>query len=131
MGGEECMSSFNYCVFVGRVGVDPQLRETNEGVSYCRFRLAVDQGKEEPLWLSVVAWRTLATQVEKYVKKGSLVLVSGRLSVDTYTDKQNQKQTGVEIVALDVRFLDQKPKTGTEAQVKEPSADTATDGQAA
>jgi single-strand DNA-binding protein len=125
------MSSFNYCVFVGRVGVDPQLRETNEGVSYCRFRLAVDQGKEEPLWLSVVAWRTLATQVEKYVKKGSLVLVSGRLSVDTYTDKQNQKQTGVEIVALDVRFLDQKPKTGTEAQAKEESTDTAADGQAA
>ncbi len=78
-----------------------------------------------------VAWRSLVTQVEKYVKKGSLVLVSGRLSVDTYTDKQNQKQTGVEIVALDVRFLDQKPKTGTEAQVTEPSAETAADGQAA
>ena len=104
------MAGFNHCVFVGRVGIDPQLNQTNEGVSYCRFRLAVDQGKEEPLWLSVVAWRSLATQVEKYVKKGSLVLVSGRLSVDTYTDKQNQKQTGVEIVALDVRFLDQKPK---------------------
>src|SRR5437763_7377082 len=104
------MAGFNHCVFVGRVGKDPELKQTNEGVSYCRFRLAVDQGKDEPLWLSVVAWRSLATQVEKYVKKGSLVLVSGRLSVDTYTDKQNQKQTGVEIVALDVRFLDQKPK---------------------
>ena len=125
------MSSFNHCVFVGRVGIDPQLKQTNEGVSYCRFRLAVDQGKEEPLWLSVVAWRTLATKIEQYVHKGSLVLVAGRLSVDTYTDKQNQKQTGVEIVALDVRFLDQKPKTGTEAQAKESSADTATDGQAA
>ena len=67
----------------------------------------------------------------EYVKKGSLVLVSGRLSVDTYTDKQNQKQTGVEIVALDVRFLDQKPKSNTEAQGKEPSAETAADGQAA
>ncbi len=42
------MSSFNHCVFVGRVGVDPQLKQTNEGVSYCRFRLAVDQGKDEP-----------------------------------------------------------------------------------
>jgi single-strand DNA-binding protein len=125
------MSSFNHCVFVGRVGVDPQLRETNEGVSYCRFRLAVDQGKEEPMWLSVVAWRNLATQVEQYVHKGSLVLVAGRLSVDTYTDKQNQKQTGVEIVALDVRFLDQKPKSGTEAQAKEPKAETAADGQVA
>ncbi len=68
--------------------------------------------------------------MEKYVNKSSLVLVSGRLSVDTYTDKQNQKQTGVEIVALDVRFLDQKPKTGTEAQAEQSSTE-ATDGQAA
>lgn len=131
MGGEEYMSSFNYCIFIGRVGVDPQLRETNEGVSYCRFRLAVDQGKEEPLWLSVVTWRQLATQVERFVKKGSLVLVSGRLSVDTYTDKQNQKQTGVEIVALEVRFLDPKPKPSPEGQAKEPGSETAADGQAA
>ncbi len=124
------MAGFNHCVFVGRVGVDPQLNQTNEGVSYCRFRLAVDQGKEEPLWLSVVAWRNLATQVERFVKKGSLVLVAGRLSVDTYTDKQNQKQTGVEIVALDVRFLDPQPKED-KPQAKEQSTETATDAQPA
>jgi single-strand DNA-binding protein len=125
------MAGFNHIVLVGRLGVDPELRQTNEGVSYCRFRLAVDQGKEEPMWLSVVAWRNLATQVEKYVKKGSLVLVAGRLAIDTYTDKQNQKQTGVEIVALDVHFLDSKPKGDTEAQPKEASAETTTDGQTA
>jgi single-strand DNA-binding protein len=125
------MAGYNHCTFVGRVGVDPQLRETNEGISYCRFRLAVDQGKEEPLWLSVVAWRNLATQVEKFVKKGSLVLVAGRLSVDTYTDKQNRKQTGVEIVALEVRFLDQKPKEDTKPQAEQQSADAAADEQAA
>ena len=125
------MAGFNHCVFVGRVGIDPQLNQTNEGVSYCRFRLAVDQGKEEPMWLSVVAWRTLATKVEQYVHKGSLVLVAGRLSIDTYTDKENRKQTGVEIVALDVRFLDPKPKEGIEAQAEQPSTDAAADGQAA
>ncbi len=124
------MAGFNHVVMVGRVGVEPQLNQTNEGVSYCRFRLAVDQGKEEPMWLSVVAWRQLATQVERFVKKGSLVLIAGRLSVDTYTDKQNQKQTGVEIVALDVRFLDQKPKAGTERQAEQPSSE-APDGKAA
>ena len=41
------MAGFNHCVFVGRDGIDPQPRETNEGVSYCRFHLAVDQGKEK------------------------------------------------------------------------------------
>jgi single-strand DNA-binding protein len=125
------MAGFNHCVFVGRVGIDPQLRETSEGVSYCRFRLAVDQGKDEPLWLSVVTWRCLATQVEKYVKKGSLVLVSGRLSVATYTDKANRKQTGVEIVALEVRFLDQKPKEDNKPQAEQHRSDTAAAGQAA
>lgn len=125
------MAGFNHCVFVGRVGIDPELKQTNEGVSYCRFRLAVDQGKEEPMWFSVVTWRNLATLVEKYVKKGALVLVSGRLSVDTYTDKENRKQKGVEIVASDVRFLDQKPKTVTDEQTDEPSADGLTEAKAA
>ncbi len=50
------------------------------------------------------------------MKKGSLVLVSGRLSVDTYTDKHNQTKTSVEVVALDVRFLDKKVKEDTEVQ---------------
>jgi hypothetical protein len=45
-------------------------------------------------------------------------MVSGRLSVNTHTDKQNQKQTGVEIVALDVRILDHKPKNGNEEYVE-------------
>lgn len=125
------MAGFNHCVFVGRVGIDPELKQTNEGVSYCRFRLAVDQGKEEPMWFSVVTWRNLATLVEKYVKKGALVLVSGRLSVDTYTDKENRKQKGVEIVASDVRFLDQKPKTVTDEQTDEPSVDSTTEAKAA
>jgi single-strand DNA-binding protein len=115
------MAGFNQCIFVGRVGKDPELKQTNEGVSYCRFRLAVDQGKDQPLWLSVVAWRSLATQVEKYVKKGAQVLVSGRLSVDTYTDKEHRTQTGVELVALDVRFLDQKPQAAVEPHDEQPA----------
>ena len=110
------MAGFNQCVFVGRVGLVPELKQTKEGVSYCRLRLAVDQGKNKTLWLSVVAWRKLAEQVSVYVNKGSLVLVSGRLSVDTYTDKQNQEKTGVEIVASEVRFLDKKVKEDTEDQ---------------
>jgi single-strand DNA-binding protein len=121
------MSGFNHCTFVGYVGINPELKQTNEGVSFCRFRLAVDQGKDEPMWLSVVAWRTLATQVERFVRKGSLVLISGRLSVDTYTDKQNQKQTGVEVVALDVRFLDQKPK-GETPEAEQPNGQAAKTG---
>ncbi len=40
------MAGFNHCVFVGRIGIEPELRETNEGVSYCRFRLAMDQGRQ-------------------------------------------------------------------------------------
>ncbi len=125
------MYGYNHIVLLGRVGIDPELRETNEGVSYCRFRLAVDQGKEEPMWLSVVAWRSLATHVEKYVKKGSLVLVSGKLSVDTYINKDNQKQTGVEIVALDVRFLDPRPKGEQQPQEEYPNGQAAREAKAA
>lgn len=125
IGGEKnFMISFNQCVFVGNVGTVPELKKTKDDVSVCRFRLAVQDyasksaegEKKEPLWLTVNAWRSLAEQVSTYVKKGSLVLVSGRLAVHTYTDKTNVERTEVEVIASEVRFLDQKPQTPEQTQ---------------
>jgi len=117
------MSSFNQCVFVGNVGREPERKQTEEGISFTRFPLAVDGGKDqEPLWITVVAWRTLADQVEKYVGKGSLVLVSGKLAVRSFTSKDNVEKTAVELVASDVRFLGPKTR-GTEKRSSEPEAD--------
>ncbi len=103
------MKSFNQLTAVGHVGREPQERTVNEDVKVSSFSLAIDEGKDkEPLWLTVVAWRKLAEQVKTYVKKGDLVLVSGKLSVRSYTDKQNVERTAVEVIASDIRFLSGK-----------------------
>src|SRR5437660_635109 len=119
------MVSFNQCVFVGNVGQEPEIRTTTEGVNVSRFRLAVEtdfrkDSEEPPMWLTVVAWRNLAGQVEKVVKKGSLVLVSGRLAVRAYTDKAETKRTAVEIIAQTVEVLPSKAKAGQTPDHEEP-----------
>ena len=106
------MKSFNHVVFVGHVGKEPVeriIKKEKKAVKVCQFSLAVDEGKDkEPLWLSIVAWRTLAEQVKTYVHTGDLVLVEGKLSVRSYTDNESRERTAVEVIAGDIRFLQAK-----------------------
>ena len=97
---------------------DAELRKTPTAISVTDFRLAVDTytGKDAEgnptdtaMWLKVVCWRDLAEQVVKICKKGSLVLVSGKLAIREYTDTENIKHTKVEVVAATVLLLDKKP----------------------
>ena len=115
------MSSLNICTFIGRVGTDPEQRVTAEGVSVSRFRLAVDTPtkEKETMWLTVVSFKKLAEVVGSYVRKGALVAVNGRLSISTYTNKQNVEKTAVEIVANDVIFLTPKAKEAPEDSEEE------------
>ena len=73
------------------------------------------------MWLTIVSFKKLAELVSEYVKKGALVLVSGRLSLRSYTDKQNVEKTAIEILANDVIFLTPKAKDiqEKEAQLSE------------
>ena len=107
------MASFNLCTFIGRVGTEPEQHESQEGTWVSRFRLGIDApGKDkETMWLTIVSFKKLAELVRSYVKKGALVLVSGRLSLRPYTDKQNLEKTAIEILANDVIFLSPKAKT--------------------
>lgn len=80
--------------------------------------VALPRKDKEPLWLTIVAWRKLAEQVKTYVKKGTPVLVAGRLSIRKYTDKTGTERQAVEVIAQDIRFLGAKP----ESQAAEESA---------
>src|SRR5438132_6346217 len=104
------MPSFNLCTFTGRVGTDPEQHTSQEGNIVSRFRLAIDapSKEKETLWLTIISFKKLAELVGSYVKKGALVLVSGRLSIRPYTDKQNVEKTAIEILANDVIFLSPK-----------------------
>ena len=132
--------NYNYCLFVGNAGRAPEIRTTNDGMTVASFSLAVStwsrerEGKGEPIWLRIVAFGKLAETVEKWVKKGSQVLVAGRLSVREYTTKDRKEKTVVEIRAqsLEVQHAEKSKESvidGDEVdrQMQETNAGAQTD----
>src|SRR5437667_9448736 len=112
--------NYNYCLFVGNAGRAPEIRTTTDGTQIASFSLAVStwsreaEGKGEPIWLRIVAFGKLAETAEKFVKKGSQVLVAGRLSVRDYTTKDGKEKTSVEIIAqsIEVQHAEKSKESG-------------------
>lgn len=103
----------NKVIVMGRFVRDPELRRTQNGVAVASFTVAVDRdyaanGERETDFIPCVVWRQGAEFVEKYFRKGRMVVVSGRLQVRQYTDKEGAKRTIAEIVADNVYFGESK-----------------------
>ena len=104
----------NHIVLMGRLTRDPELRRTGSGVAVASFTLAVDrdfaaQGAErETDFVDIVAWRNTAEFVSKYFTKGRMAVVSGRLQIRNWTDKEGNKRRSAEVVADNVYFGDSK-----------------------
>ena len=122
----------NHIVIMGRMARDPELRRTGSGVAVASFTLAVERdikgqdGSRETDWIDCVAWRQTGEFVSKYLHKGSMAVVSGRLEIREWTDKQGNKRRSAEIVAANVYFGDSKrsseeaaPGTGNGYQAHE------------
>ena len=94
----------------GNLTRDPDLHYTpGDGVAVCRFTIASNTGFGEGAdFYDCVAWRKQAENVAKYLKKGSGVMVSGRLEIDSYTDKDGIKRKKARINGCAVQFLDRK-----------------------
>jgi len=106
---------FNRVILVGRLVADPEVRYTPEGIPIASFRLAVDRptrrGMERQTdFIRIVTFRRLAEFVQSYLTKGRLVLVEGRLQVNSYTDRMGQRRTAVDVIAYNVQFMDRKPE---------------------
>jgi len=110
------MATLNQCSFIGRLGKDPeQLKVTSEGKAYIQFSLAVDQGKDQTMWLNITCWDKVAEAVEKYARKGTSIFVQGRLQTQKYTDKSTKaERLSVEISASNVQVLEKRQKEGDE-----------------
>lgn len=100
----------------GRIVRDPELRKTQNGTSVCSFTVAVDRdskdadGNKATDFFDVVAWKATAEFVATYTKKGSLVIVAGRLQNRDWTDKNGDKRRSTEVVANSVYFAESKKK---------------------
>jgi single-strand DNA-binding protein len=103
----------NKIFLIGRLTKDPDLRYTQSNIAVASFSLAVDRrtkedGTKETDFINIVVWQKQAENVNKYIKKGSLVAIHGRLQTRTYDDKDGKKVYVSEVVAENVQFLDLK-----------------------
>ena len=109
----------NHIVIMGRLARDPELRHTQNGTPVATFRLAVDRdfkdkntGERVTDWIDVVAWRGTGEFVSRYLAKGRLAVVEGRLQMREWTDKDNNRRVTAEVVADSVYFGDSKRDSG-------------------
>lgn len=106
----------NFFIGTGRLVRDPELRRTQSGLPVASFTLACDRdfknanGEKETDFIDCVAWRQTAEFVSKYLTKGRLIIVDGRLQLRDWVDRDGNKRRSAEIVANSVNFGDSKPK---------------------
>lgn len=100
----------NKVLTIGRLVRDPETQETNSGIKYTRFTVAVDRqfADNQTDFIPVVAWRNQAEFVEKYLTKGALVSIEGRFSSSSYQNSDGQNVTRYEVTADRVESLETK-----------------------
>ena len=104
----------NKVFLIGNLTRDPELSETNSGVSLCRFAIAVNRrfsggdAERQTDFFNVTAFRGLADNIARFCKKGNKVAVVGSIQIRNYEDNNGQRRTFVDVVADDVEFLTPK-----------------------
>jgi len=109
------MSGINKVILVGHLGKDPEVRHLDGGVTVASFPLATSEtynkdGKrvEQTEWHNIVLWRGLAEVASKYLQKGKLVYIEGKLRTRSFEDKEKVKKYVTEIVAENFTMLGRK-----------------------
>ena len=100
----------NKVLLIGRIANDFEVQDTSTGVKFIRFRIAVKRpyNTSEADFIQVIAWRSQAEFIEKYLKKGIMVSIEGRLTTSTYNNNEGKKVTRYEVTAERVSGLESK-----------------------
>ena len=120
-------NDLNLCQFIGRIAKDPEVKYTAEGTAMCSVNLACGwktKAKEGTEWVRVVAYGKLAEIIGEYMKKGSQMYVSGRMTTRTY-DKDGEKRYSTEIVADQMQMLGHAKGTQNEQPKESKPAELA------
>ena len=102
----------NKVILVGNLTKEPEVRKSQSGKSVARMSIAVNQGygeKQKTDFFNLVAWDKTADLCEKYLNKGSKILVEGRIKNNNY-EKDGVKHYGVDVIVETVEFMDRKKK---------------------
>ncbi|MBF0475341.1 MAG: single-stranded DNA-binding protein [Deltaproteobacteria bacterium] len=120
--------SLNKVMIIGRLGKDPEVRYTTAGQTVATFSVATDeswtnkegQREEKTEWHRIVAWGKLGEICGKYLTKGKLVYLEGKLQTRDWMDQNNVKRYTTEIVARDMVMLDSAGAGGRDASYEPP-----------
>jgi single-strand DNA-binding protein len=116
------MACLNQVQLIGAVGKDPEIRYLDDNPQnpkkVATFRIATTERykdldgnqKEQTEWHNITVWNGKAVFVEKYVKKGNNLFISGKLATRQWTDQSGNKRYTTEVVAENIQMLDRKPK---------------------
>lgn len=126
----------NKIIMMGRLVRDPELRHTQSGTAVASFTLAVDRdfkdkatGERAVDFIDCTAWRGTAEFVSRYLTKGRMAVVDGRLQIRRWEDKDGNKRYSPEVVAESVYFADSKrdplDKLAEDAEPVAPAGDFA------
>ena len=125
----------NHITIMGRLTRDPELRRTCTGIAVASFTVAVDRdfadkqsGQKETDFLDCVAWRQTGEFVSKYFTKGRMIVVSGRLQIRSWNDKDGNKRRSAEIVADNCYFGDSKNDSAAQSASSYPATEAALQG---
>ncbi|MEO3403045.1 single-stranded DNA-binding protein [Mucilaginibacter sp. CAU 1740] len=117
------MSGINKVILVGHLGKDPEIRNLEGGVSVTSFPLATSEtfnkdGRkvEQTEWHNIVMWRGLAEIAAKFLSKGKLVYIEGKLRTRSFEDKEGVKKYTTEIVAENFTMLGRKSDFDADTQ---------------
>jgi single-strand DNA-binding protein len=115
----------NKAILVGRIGKDPESRSTQDGTQISSFSLATDEQwkdkngdkVQKTEWHKIVAFGKLAEICNKWLVKGKLVLIEGKIQTEQWEDKEGVKRSTTKIVASNMQMLDSKRKEADGSEV--------------
>jgi len=119
----------NKTILIGRLTKDPEIRYLTNGAAVTTFTVAVSrnytnqQGEREADFIPVVVWRNLAETCAKYLNKGRMVAVFGRIQTRNFEGKDGQRRYVTEVVADEVQFLDGSSGKATQSTQTQPEYD--------
>ncbi len=112
--------SFNKIIIVGNLGRDPELRYTPQGAAVCSFTMATNEKRRDKsgelqditTWFKITLWRQQAENAAKYLTKGSPVYIEGRLKIEEWTDRDNNRRYTLDVQATDMQFIGSRGDSG-------------------
>ena len=119
------MSGVNKVILIGHIGKDPEVRSLDSGVKVASFSLATTESYkdrnsgervEKTEWHNVVLWKNQADIAERYLKRGSKIYLEGKITTESYEDKEGNTRYTTKIVGYQITMLDSKNNSNSQTQ---------------